>query len=129
MKRYISYAITGMGFGFPATLLCMTLFGGYNEIIREFLVWLAASVLYGVLSGLIFHKGNNLPLLAALSIHFAGCTAITLGAALLNGYISGLKDVLPVLIPAFVIYAVIYLICFLMNKQSEKSINKRLKEK
>jgi len=44
-------------------------------------------------------------------------------------YVSGLGDVLSVLIPAFVIYTVIYGICFLLMKQNEKQINQALKEK
>lgn len=52
-----------------------------------------------------------------------------MGAALLSGYVSSIGDVLPVLIPAVVIYAVIYGICFLLMKQNEKQINQALKEK
>lgn len=128
-KQYILNAITGMGFGFPATLLTMAAFGGFNTILQELLVWMAASALYGILSGILFDRETDLPPIAAIAVHFLGCAAITMAAALLNGYVTGITDVLPVLIPAAVIYAVICGICFLLNKQTEKRINKALDEK
>lgn len=127
-KNHVMNAIIGMGFGFPVTLLCMTLFGGFNEAVREILVWMIASALYGILSGILFDRKNDLPLIAAVGIHFLGCAVITMGAALTNGYVDSIGDVFPVLIPAVVIYAVIYGICFLLMKQNEKEINQALKE-
>lgn len=128
-KKIVFNAIVGMGFGFPVTLLCMILFGGFHEVIREFLVWLVASALYGMLSGVLFDRERDLHQIVAIAIHFVGCTAITMGAALVNGYVTGIADVLPILIPVFVIYAVISLICIWLNKQTEKRINKALEDK
>lgn len=129
MKKYVLNAIIGMGFGFPITLLCMTLIGGYNAVVQEFLVWMAASALYGVLSTIMNESKFDLPLPVSIGLHFFGCVAITMGAALLCGYVSSIADVLPVLIPAVIIYAVVCLICFLLMKQNEKQINKALEEK
>ena len=129
MKKYILSAITGMGFGFPITLLCMTLIGGYNAVVREFSVWMVASALYGVLSVVMDSKKFDMPMPISLGLHFFGCVAITMGAALLCGYVSSVADVLPVLIPAIVIYVAVCFICFLLMKQNEKIINKALEEK
>ena len=129
MKKYLWSAIIGMGFGFPITLLCMTLLGGYNAVIREIGIWLVASAMYGVLSVVMAGKDDTLPLPVSLGIHFFGCVAITLAAALLNGYIRSIADVLPVLIPAVGIYIAVCLICFLLMKQNEKQVNKALEEK
>ena len=129
MKKYVLNAIIGMGFGFPITLLCMTLIGGYNAVVQEFLVWMAASALYGVLSTIMNESKFDLPLPVSIGLHCFGCVAITMGAALLCGYISSIADVLPILIPAVIIYAVVCLICFLLMKQNEKQINKALEEK
>ena len=129
MKKYVLNAIIGMGFGFPITLLCMILLGGYNVVMKEFLVWMAASALYGVLSTVMDEKKFDMPLLLSIGLHFFGCVAITMGAALLCGYVSSIADVLPILIPAIAIYAVIYLSCFLLMKQNEKAVNKALEEK
>ena len=128
-KRFVINAITGMGFGFPVTLLCMAAFGGFNAVVQEMLIWMVASALYGILSGALFDKENDLPQIAVIAIHFAGCVAITMGAALLNGYVSRIEDVLPILIPAAVIYAAICGICTFLNKQTEKRINKALQDK
>lgn len=129
MKKYVTNAIIGMGFGFPVTLLCMSLFGGYSALIQEFLVWMIASALYGLLATVMEHSKAELPAPLSFGIHFFGCVAITLGAALLNGYITGIRDVLPILLPTFVIYIVICGICFLLMKKNEKEINKALEDK
>lgn len=129
MKKYILNAIIGMGFGFPITLLCMILIGGYNVVMREFLVWMAASALYGVLSTVMDSKKFDMPLPVSIGLHALGCIVITMGAALLCGYIQSVADVLPILIPAILIYIVVCLVCFLLMKQTEKQINKALEEK
>ena len=129
MKKYILNAIIGMGFGFPITLLCMLLIGGYNVVMREFLVWMAASALYGVLSTVMDNKKLDMPLPVSIGLHALGCIVITMGAALLCGYIQSVADVLPILIPAILIYLVVCLVCFLLMKQTEKQINKALEEK
>ena len=129
MKKYVLSAIIGMGFGFPITLLCMALIGGYNAVVQEFLVWMVASTLYGVLSTIMYETKFDLPLPVSIGLHFFGCVVITMGAALLCGYVSSIADVLPILIPAVIIYAVVCLICFLLMKQNEKAVNKALEEK
>lgn len=129
MKKYVLSAIIGMGFGFPITLLCMALIGGYNAVVQEFLVWMVASALYGVLSTIMYETKFDLPLPVSIGLHFFGCVVITMGAALLCGYVSSIADVLPILIPAVIIYAVVCLICFLLMKQNEKAVNKALEEK
>ena len=129
MKKYVLNAIIGMGFGFPITLLCMTLIGGYNAVMKEFFVWMAASALYGVLSTIMDEKKFDMPLPVSIGLHFFGCVAITMGAALLCGYVSSIADVLPIMVPAIGIYLVVYFICFLLMKQNEKAVNKALEEK
>jgi hypothetical protein len=129
MKKYVLNAIIGMGFGFPITLLCMSLIGGYNEVVREFLVWMVASALYGLLSTVMDSKKFDMPLPVSIGVHFFGCVAITMGAALLCGYIRSVADVLPILIPSIIIYVVVCFVCFLLMKQNEKKINKELEEK
>ena len=129
MKKYVLNAIIGMGFGFPITLLCMILIGGYNSVMKEFLVWMAASALYGVLSTIMDEKQFDMLLPVSVGAHFFGCVAITMGAAWLCGYIGSVADVLPILIPVILIYFVVYFICFLLMKQNEKAVNKALEEK
>ena len=128
-KNILLNAVTGMGFGFPATLLCMTLFGGFNEVVAELLVWMVAAALYGILSAGLFHEKSSLSLPVTVVLHGVGCMAITLAAAGICGYIRSFADVLPVFVPAVVIYAVIYAACFWLMKQNEKKVNEALKKK
>ena len=90
---------------------------------------MAASALYGILSGILLDQEIDLPQILLIAIHFAGCAAITMTAALLCGYVSTLGDVLPIMVPAVVIYAAICGICILLNKKTEKEINQALREK
>lgn len=129
MKKYIMSAIIGMGFGFPITLLCMALIGGYNTVVQEFLIWMVASALYGLLSVAMDSKKFDLPLPVSLGLHFFGCIVITMGAALLCGYVTSWADVLPIVIPSIAIYVVVCFICFLLMKKDEKQINKALQQK
>ena len=129
MKKYVANAFVGMGFGFPVTLLCMTLFGGYNAVVKEIFVWMIASALYGILATVMDSSKNEMPMPLSLGIHFFGCVAITLGAALLNGYIANLTDLIPILIPTLVMYVAICGICFWLMKKNEKEVNKELEGK
>lgn len=128
MKRpYFAYALTGMGFGFPVTLLCMALAGAECASLRELAIWMLASALYGVLSGVL--SASKLPLPAAVGLHLAGCMAVTLTASLLCGYLDSFAAAMGILLTAVVIYAVIYGICLAAMKRTEKRINKALEEK
>lgn len=129
MKKYISGAIMGMGFGFPVTLLCMSLFGGYNAVIKEFLVWMVASVLYGLLATIMDAIKKEMALPVSFAIHFFGCVIITLGAAFLNGYISSIMDFLPIVIPTIVIYVAICGIGFWLMKKNEREVNEILENR
>ena len=128
-QNHLNNAIVGMGIGFPVTLLCMTMFGGWNDAIAELLVWLCASALYGLLSGGIFSGKLELPLPALLGLHCLGCISVTMGAAHLCGYLTGPESVTAVLIPFVVIYAVIYGGCLCVMKHNERKINEALNEK
>ena len=129
MKKYVGNAIVGMGFGFPVTLLCMTLFGGFNAVVREFLVWMIASALYGILATVMDSKKMEMPMPVSFGIHFFGCVIITTGAALICGYVSRLADLLPILIPTVLIYIAICGICFWLMKKNEREINQALENK
>lgn len=129
MKKYAIGALTGMGFGFPITLLCMILFGGYNPVLRELLIWMSASALYGLLSVVMNSEKFDMPLPLSIGLHFVGIVGITLGAAALCGYLNGIVSALLILVPTVVIYVVVYFVCFLLMKKEEKTINKALEDK
>lgn len=108
MKRtsVIQSMIMGMGIGFPVTLICMMVIGGFNPVIREFLTWAVASALYGVISYLLFRKEESMGIPAILGLHCLCCAAITVGAVMVCGYVQSLGRILVAILPVF---AVVYL--------------------
>lgn len=129
MKKILQNAIVGMGYGFPATVLCMALVGGWNDAVRELMVWAVASALYGILSAAMFSGELDWPLPLTLAVHCGGCLAITMAAAVLCGYVADLASALPIFVPFAVIYGGIYAVCVWMMKRSEKEINRALEDK
>lgn len=128
MKKLIQNAIVGMGYGFPVTVLCMLLIGGWSDAVRELLVWAVASALYGILSAAMFGGELEWPLPKILAVHCGGCLAITIAAAVINGYVSDVASALPILVPFAVIYIGVYAVCVWMMKRSEKEINEALQD-
>jgi uncharacterized membrane protein YfcA len=123
---WISFALNGTGIGFPVTALCMLLIGGYNPVIHEILVWMIASALFGLASGLFFQK-QNLNLLTATALHFVCCLGIASGAGWLCGYAESFLALLGGMLPVFVlVYAVVYLSIFCIMKREAERINKAL---
>jgi len=129
-KQIKESIVAGMGIGFPVTLLCMTLIGGMNEVIAEFMVWLVASALYGLLTGVIFRQENTLNLPASMALHCISCLLITLGAVSLCGYADSFGALLAGVLPVFlIVYTVVYALCMLSMKADEKRINQALKDR
>ena len=125
-ESLFSFALTGAGIGFPVTVLCMTLIGGFNQASRELLIWLAASVLFGLISGLFF-QNLNLKLFTATALHFICCLAIASLAGWLCGYAESFLGLLVSILPVFVaVYIAVYLGIVFAMKQEAKKINKAL---
>lgn len=123
---WISYALNGTGIGFPITALCMLLIGGYNSAIREILVWMVASALFGLTSGLFFQK-LNLKLITATALHFVCSLLIASTAGWLCGYADSFLELLMGMVPVFVlVYVAVYLsVVYAMKREADK-INKAL---
>ena len=124
---WMSYALNGTGIGFPVTVLCMLLIGGYNGASREILVWMVASALFGLTSGLFFQK-LNLNLITATALHFVCSLGIASTAGWLCGYAESFLELLMGMLPVFVVvYVAVYLsVLFTMKLEADK-INKALK--
>lgn len=125
-NSWLAFVIRGLGIGFPVTLLCMTLIGGYNDVIREFLIWMIASALFGLISGLVFLKSNfSLPV--ATAVHGVCCLLVAVAAATIIGYGGNFLQILLAVLPVFaVVYLGIYLAIYLYMKWEEKKINTEL---
>lgn len=125
----LSFAQNGIGTGIPVTLLCMTLIGGYNPIIREFLIWTVASALFGIYSGLISKRSERLNLPSAMALHCALCLVTATAAGALCGYSDSFVELLLGILPVFVVvYAVIYGLSIASMKRYEKRINEALNQ-
>ena len=122
-------ALTGIGIGVPITLLCMILIGGYNEILKEFLVWTAASALFGILSGVVFYGELDWNLPVSMAVHCIGCLAVATAATAVCGYINSFDAWLTAILPVFVvIYVVVYVFCIGMMKLGARQVNQVLEK-
>lgn len=125
---WMQYVLTGTGIGFPVTALCMLLIGGFNQATKEILIWVVASGLFGVASGLFFQK-LNLKLLTASALHFVFCLVIGSGAGWLCGYADSFLALLTGMLPVFVlVYGIVYLCIYLSMRREAEQINKALGE-
>lgn len=126
---WLSFAMHGTGIGFPVTILCMTLIGGFNALTLELLTWMMASALFGIISGLIFYRSNlNLPV--AIAVHCACCLAVTTAAGAICGYADNIRELLKGILPVFVlVYVLVYVLCYFLMKSEEKRVNQLLSKK
>lgn len=128
LKDIVLACISGIGIGMPVTIICMLILGGWNETIKEFLVWLVASALFGVLSILFKNSRISLPIITA--IHCVGCLIITCTACAINGYSDSFWSILISVLPVFVVvYAAIYITTLIAAKAEAKKINEALNSK
>lgn len=124
-----NYIISGLGVGFPTTLLCMTIIGGFNGVILEFGTWMIASALFGLVSGIVFTR-ENLSLPLATAIHCVCCLIISTLAGTIIGYADNILDIFLGVLPVFLIaYVIIYLFIFFSMKREANRINNLLNNK
>lgn len=129
IKDFILACITGIGIGIPITLVCMISIGGFNGIVKEFLVWTVASALFGVLSVITFNN-ERLNLIVSTVLHCVGCLAVTVGACAIIGYSDNFFGILLAVAPVFVIvYCVLYGVSVISMKINAKKANEALKSK
>ncbi|MBQ2944918.1 MAG: DUF3021 domain-containing protein [Ruminococcus sp.] len=129
LKDLLIAILTGIGIGIPITIICMVCIGGWNEVIKEFLVWTVASALFGVLSVVTF-SNEKMNLILATVLHCIGCLFITVGACWVIGYADSVFEILPSVAPVFVIvYAAIYSISVISMRKNAKKANDALSKK
>lgn len=130
LSAILSACVIGIGIGIPITLVCMTVIGGFNGVVREFLIWTVASALFGVLSLLLFQMPGNLSLPVATVLHCFGCMAVAAGAGALIGYADSFLELLLGILPVFLlVYAVLYGSFYFAMKKEAKRINEELNNK
>ncbi len=119
--------ITGIGIGIPITLTCIISLGGFNDTIKEILVWTAASALFGIMSVVTF--GNDrMNFVLATVIHCAGCFGITVGTCAINGY-AGKGSFGYLLLIFVIVYGVLYGGSLISMKINARKANEALSKK
>lgn len=119
--------LIGIGVGIPITLICIISMGGFNETIKEILVWTVASALFGVMSVVTF--GNDrLNFILATVLHCIGCFGITVGTCAINGYAD--KGSFGYLLIIFVVvYGLLYGSSLISMKINARKANEALEKK
>ncbi len=126
----LTACITGIGIGVPITLLCMSCLGGFNVVVKEFLVWTVASALFGVLSLLLFQQPGNLSLPVATALHCLGCMLIATGAGAIIGYADSFLSLFLAILPVFLlVYLLLYGGFYFAMKKEARRINEELQKK
>lgn len=129
IRNFVLACITGIGIGIPITLICMISIGGFNDVVKEFLVWTVASSLFGALSVLTF-KNEKLNLIVSTILHCVGCLGITVGACAIIGYSNNFFEILLAIAPIFVVvYGVLYAVSVISMKINAKKANEALENK
>lgn len=122
------FVMSGLAVGFPVTVVCMGLIGGFTGPVKEFLIWMVASALFGLVSGLVFYK-FNVHLIAATALHCVCCLLIAATACTLCGYGESFGEILLSVLPVFVVvYAVIYGCIYAAMRWEAKKINDELNQ-
>ena len=122
------FVMSGLAVGFPVTVACMGLIGGFTGPVKELLIWMVASALFGLVSGLFFQK-LNLNALAATALHCVCCLLIAATACTLCGYGAGFGEILLAVLPVFVVvYAVVYGCIYAAMRREAKKINEVLNQ-
>ena len=106
--------------------LLWTMLGTYGSAL-EITVWMAASAIYGVSSGIF--DWERLSLLGATVLHFFLSYLVTVGACWFLGYGKTLAECALHCLPLFLIlYILIYLGIVLVIRVEMKKINKKLQK-
>lgn len=128
LRNLFGLGITGAGIGSVVTTISMAALGVENCSVAEFAIWIAASVLIGIATQIVFSDKLILPV--ATLIHLATCLAIVTATVYICGYVSSYMTFFKIILPMFIlIYAVIYVAVFVNTKFNEKAVNKALQKK
>ena len=127
-SRAFAYLAAGISIGAVVCTLSLLAAYGMTGVLREMAVWLIASAVIGLVS--LVYECERLTDLTATLIH----APVTLGIALLSGWVLGYGDgsvplLLARMLPTVVIlYALIHLFLFLMRCLLVRALNSRLQK-
>ena len=131
LKKFFAHLGVGLAIGWVVTTSFLWIYGAYDApglaVLRNETVWLIISALYGLIS-LIYDV--ELPLPAAIAIHFFGCAGLTF----IGSWAAGLFEVFEpwpywfiYVLPSFlVIYLIIGGVITLVERRRAKKINDKI---
>lgn len=126
MKKVLTYACVGLAVGSVISTVCIALMSGFDSTIVQVLAWLAASVLYGLVS--LVYESDRLPLPAQIGVHLLLCYGVTLATAGGLGYADSLGMLVAATLPSFlIIYVVITAVALLSSAHTARQINEKLR--
>lgn len=126
MKRILTYVTIALAIGSVVSGVCIALMSGMDSTITQVFAWLAASVLYGLVS--MIYETERFPLPALIGIHLLLCFGITIVTASLLGYADSVGALAIGILPSFlIIYAVVTVVALGTSAHAAKKINEKLK--
>ena len=127
LKNVLAHIVIGLGIGSVIFSLSIAWMSGVDNTLKQVLVWLLASALYGVVS--LLYDTDFWPLPVQIAVHLLLCCGITLATAWkLYGDSLGLGLLVQSVLPGFlVVYVVISLILFAIDHRRAREINEKLK--
>ncbi len=128
-KKVLEHTGTGLAIGAVASTACLALLRGLDGTLIQIIAWLAASVLFGLVS--LIYDIEALPLPLALGLHALLCLGIALGTCYLLGYASlfGPGFALMMLPVFLLVYLAISLGIWLYGRYCARTTSERLAKK
>jgi len=126
LPLWAAIVLGSIGVGAVITTAVTCIFGGFDETVRRYIIWIAASVLFGLASWLVFGK-DKFSLPVATVLHAVICFIIVVGATYLCRFDGGFgANILSIAIVFIVVYVAIYLVTYIASKNEAMRINKKL---
>ena len=128
LLNILHFGIIGAGIGSVITTVSMFALGNQTASIKEFALWILASMIMGIATIIMFTDKIKLPV--ATVFHFFICFAVAVITNFVCGYIDSVSTVFKLIVPMFIaIYILVYAAIFITAKSNEKAVNKALNSK
>lgn len=128
LLNILHFGIIGAGIGSVMTAVSMFALGEQTASIKEFALWILASMIMGIATRIMFT--DKIKMLTATILHFLICFSVVVITNFLCGYIDSALTVFKLIVPMFVvIYVLVYAAVFFAAKSNEKAVNKALDSK
>lgn len=128
LLNVLHFGIIGAGIGSIITTISMVALGNQTTSIKEFALWILASIVMGIATMIMFADKIKLPI--ATILHFFVCLIAVVITTFACGYIDSVLTIFKLIIPMFIaIYIIVYTVIFITSKTNEKTVNQALNNK